>query len=155
MRAGMPLALNRFRGRAQHEEALAQLVRSELIFCRGEAPESVRLTNEVIEGVYVAAPIRAEYGIDGEALIAFIISKHAVPEELVCLFDFFIFIALIVDDSDPSADAGQCPHIKRYTGGVKSFQNTDVQPCCRPTTAERNCSFDWFLFRHLNALYMF
>jgi hypothetical protein len=119
----------------------------------------IRLTNEVIEGVYVAAPIGAEYGIDGEALIAFIISKHAVPEEFVCLFDFFIFIALIVDDPNPRADAGQCPHIKRYLGGyiggVKSFQNTDVQPCCRPTTAERNCSSDWFLFRHLNALYMF
>jgi hypothetical protein len=47
------------------------------------------------------------------------------------------------------------PHIKPYTGGGKSFQNPDVQPCCRSTTAERNRSFDWFLICHLNALYMF
>ena len=53
---------------------------------------------------------------------------------------YFLIVPLIMDYPDPGADAGQGPHVERYVGGVKSFQNSDVQPCCRPTTAERNCS---------------
>src|SRR5260370_6559583 len=111
----------------------------------------VGVGDEVIQGLYVAAPIWSEDGVYGKALIAFIVSKHAIPEEFIGLVGpIFIFIELIVDDPNPSADAGQCPHIKcylgLYIGGGKSFQNPDVQACCRSTTAERNCSLHhWFL----------
>src|SRR6202011_4747423 len=54
------------------------------------------VSNEVVEGVYVAGPIRPEYRVDRKALIAFIVSKHAVLEELIGLFGpIFIFIELI------------------------------------------------------------
>ncbi|MGY2902327.1 hypothetical protein ACVWVY_001348 [Bradyrhizobium sp. URHC0002] len=88
--------------------------------------------------------------------IAFIVSKHAILEELigqfgpVCVFNFFfvfnVIAELIVNNANPGADAGQCPHIKLYVGSGKSFQNPDVQPGRWTTTAERNGSFDhWFL----------
>src|ERR1700730_4892788 len=102
----------------------------------------VGVGDEAIQSFYVAAPIRSEDGVYGKALIAFVVSKNAILEELVSLlYLIFLVIPLIINDPNPSADAGQCPHIKRYTGGGKSFQNPDVQPCCRSTTAERNRSF--------------
>ena len=93
--------------------------------------------DEVLEGLDVGVPIRPEYGVYGETLIAFIVPKYAVPEEFIgqfgSAFVFFFegfFIELIVDDANPGADARQRPHIKliveRLAVLCKCFQNPDV-----------------------------
>ena len=115
----------------------------------------VAVGDEVIQSLYVAAPIRSENGVYRKARIAFVVPKNSILEELigqfgpVFVFDFFVFnfiAELIVNNANPCADAGQCPHIKRYIVGGERFQNPDVQPCCRSTTAERNRSlYHWFL----------
>jgi hypothetical protein len=71
---------------------------------------AVGIANELGPGVYVAAPIGPEHGIDGKALVSFVVSKHAVPEKLVSFFDFLFLVflsRLIVDDTDSRPDAGQ------------------------------------------------
>src|SRR5258708_39469074 len=46
----------------------------------------VRVSDEVTQSLPGAAPIRPEHGIYGKALIAFIVSKHTILEELIGLF---------------------------------------------------------------------
>src|ERR1700688_1459308 len=107
----------------------------------------LRETDVCLVSASLRADIDGRDSLDGygKALIAFIVSKHTIFEELIGLFgpvfvSDYLIIVLVINDANPSADAGQCPHIKRYIISGKSFQNPDVQSCCRPTTAERNCS---------------
>src|SRR6478609_5919761 len=87
---------------------------------------------------HASCSIWTKHGVYGEALIAFVVSKHAILEELIGLFrPGFVFnsIKLIVDDPNPGADAGQSPHLKLYICVGKGFQNPDVQSCCRTASA--------------------
>ena len=117
----------------------------------------LRSDDELIQGLGVAAPIRSKHRIYRKALIAFVVSKHAILEELIGQFGpvlcFQRLTELIVDDPNPRADAGQSPHIKLYIGSGKSFQNPDVQPGRWTTTAERNgFSAGWYRRRMVLAI---
>ena len=104
----------------------------------------IGISYELAQSLYVGAPIGSEHRVYRKALIAFVVPKYAILEELIGqfgpVFVFNFIVELIVNDADPRADAGQRPYIKRYIGIGKSFQNPDVQPGRWTATAERDGS---------------
>ena len=80
----------------------------------------------------VAEPVRSKHRIYWKALVAFVISKHVVLEELMGQLGIVGPIELIVDYSNPRTDAGQGPHFKLYLGAARASRTPMCSPAAGP-----------------------
>ena len=68
----------------------------------GEIPIIVGVGDEFIQRLYVAAPVRSEYGIYRKAFIAFIVPKNDILEKFVGQFDMSLSSTFLFSTSSPN-----------------------------------------------------